>query len=208
MLTHCGCAQDALFRLLTRSLQLLRSRHVPKPTVGRFVTEFLKSVGQIFLAVTCAASIDQYTCITAKMNAALTPNRSIPSTASKAPIICHGRCSVSPDAPRVLIESRENSKASMGESRAPSHKYAAAQIPDSIPCNAAKSSPITAVRQIRITIRFHKLTSRVSSRTRILTPAKAIITTAAAWIAMVKAMSDKPQIQLVWANNAIEEGPR
>jgi hypothetical protein len=62
---------------------------------------------QLPLRVTCAASIDQYACITAKMYAALTPNSSIPSTASKAPIICQCRCSVSPDSPRVLIESTE-----------------------------------------------------------------------------------------------------
>jgi hypothetical protein len=62
---------------------------------------------QLPLRVTCAVSIDQYTCITAKMYAALTPNSSIPSTASRAPIICQCRCSVSLDSPRVLIESTE-----------------------------------------------------------------------------------------------------
>src|SRR5262247_4342387 len=77
---------------------------------------------------TWAVSIDQYTCITEKMYAVLTPNSSIPATASSGPIICQGRWSISPDAPRVLIESSEKSKASMGESRAPSHKYAPAQI--------------------------------------------------------------------------------
>jgi hypothetical protein len=67
------------------------------------------------LGVACAVSIDQYTCITEKRYAVLTPNSSIPSTASSAPIICQGRCSVSRDAPRVLIESSEKSKASMGD---------------------------------------------------------------------------------------------
>src|SRR6516162_7577445 len=47
------------------------------------------------------------TCITAKTYAVLTPNSSIPLTASRAPIICQGRCSVSPDAPRVDIASTE-----------------------------------------------------------------------------------------------------
>ena len=62
---------------------------------------------QLLLGVTWVASIDQYPCITAKMYAVLTPNSSIPSTASRAPIIFQCRCSVSPDAPRVLIESTE-----------------------------------------------------------------------------------------------------
>ena len=79
---------------------------------------------QPLLGVACAVSIDQYTCITEKRYAVLTPNSSIPSTASSAPIICQGRCSVSPDAPRVLIESSEKNKASVNEPRAPSHKYA------------------------------------------------------------------------------------
>src|SRR5262249_41580159 len=98
---------------------------------------------QPWLEGTYLASIDQYTCITANTYAGLIPNSSIPLTASRAPIICQGRCSVSPDAPRVDIASTEESKASMGESRAPSHKYAAAQIPHSIPCGTANSSPIT-----------------------------------------------------------------
>src|SRR5262249_55805027 len=101
-----------------------------------------------------------------------------------------------PDAPRVLIESMEKSKASRGESRAPSHKYAAAQIPHSIMSATANSSPITATIQIMIRIRCHKTNPRVSSRSRILTAAIPIITTAAAWIAMVNAMSDRPQRQL------------
>src|SRR5262249_43513753 len=62
---------------------------------------------QPWLGVTYLASIDQYTCITAKTYAVLTPNSSIPLTASRAPIICQGRCSVSPDPPRVDIESTE-----------------------------------------------------------------------------------------------------
>ena len=69
-----------------------------------------------------------------KRNAVLTPNSSIPLTASRAPINYQCRCSVSPAAPPVLIESTEKRKASNGESRAPSHKYAAAQIAHSIPC--------------------------------------------------------------------------
>ena len=99
---------------------------------------------QLFLGVTCAAIIDQYACPTVKSHAVLRPNRSIPLTASRAPINCQCRCSVSPDAPRVLIESMEKSKASRGESRAPSHKYAAAQIPHSI-----MSVPI-AVQSLRL----------------------------------------------------------
>ena len=77
---------------------------------------------QLFLGVTWAAIIDQYPCPTVKSHAVLRPNNSIPLTASRAPINCQCRCSVSPDAPRVLIESMEKSKASRGESRAPSHK--------------------------------------------------------------------------------------
>jgi len=42
---------------------------------------------QLLLGVVCAASIDQYTCITAKMYAVLTPNNRIPSNAFRAPII-------------------------------------------------------------------------------------------------------------------------
>ena len=52
------------------------------------------------------------------------------------------------------------------------------------------------ITQIWIAIRFHRLRLRVSSCGRILTPAKAIITTAAAWIVIVNTMSDKPQRQL------------
>jgi len=74
----------------------------------------------------------------------LTPNSSIPSTASRAPINCQCSCSVSPDEPRVLIESAEKRKAPKGESRAPSHKDAVAQIPHSIPCTAANYSPTIA----------------------------------------------------------------
>ena len=76
---------------------------------------------QFFLVVTCAAIIDQHPCPTVKSHAVLSPNSSIPLTDSRAPINCQCRCSVSPDAPRVLIESMEKSKASRGESRAPSH---------------------------------------------------------------------------------------
>jgi hypothetical protein len=59
---------------------------------------------QPWLGFACAASI-QYPGITEKWYAVLTPNSSIPSAASSAPVICNGRRSVSPDAPRVLIES-------------------------------------------------------------------------------------------------------
>src|SRR5215470_14962061 len=165
-------------------------------------------LGTDHLRADMCASIDQNTCITAKMYAALTPNSSIPSTASRAPISRQCRCSVSPDAPRVLIESTEKSKASIGESRAPSHKYAAAQIPHSIPCRMANSSPITTIKKIRIAISFHKIRARASSRARILTITKAIITTAVAWIATVNAMSDRPQCQLGWSNVSIECAPQ
>src|SRR5215831_12614223 len=96
----------------------------------------------------------------------------------------------------------------MGESIAPSHKYAAAQIPHSIPCSTANSSPITAITQIRIAIRFDNLRPRVSSRTRTLPPTKAIITTAAAWIAVVNTMSDKPHCQPEWSKISIECAPQ
>src|SRR5262245_37587096 len=43
---------------------------------------------------------------------------------------------------------------------------------------------------------FHRLRLRVSSRARRLNPAKAIVTTAAAWIAIVNTMSNTPQRQL------------
>src|SRR5262245_50469104 len=62
---------------------------------------------QLLRRATWAVSIDQYVCITEKMYAVLTPNSSIPYTASNGPISCQGRWSVSPDAPRVLIESSE-----------------------------------------------------------------------------------------------------
>src|ERR1700729_296724 len=65
---------------------------------------------QLLLGVTRAASIDQYACMTAKIYAALTPNSRIPSTASRAPIICQYGCSVRPEAPRVLIEGSKNGK--------------------------------------------------------------------------------------------------
>src|SRR5262249_15936228 len=163
---------------------------------------------QLWLGVTCRPSIGQYPCITAKMYAVLTPNSSIPSTASRAPITCQCRSSVSPDAPRVLIESREKSKASLGESRAPSQKYAAAQIPHSIPCTRANSSPIPPIIQIRIAIRFDTSRPSLSNRTRIFISVKANITTAAAWIAIVNTISDKPQSQLGWSNIVIRRAPQ
>src|SRR5262249_25364842 len=46
------------------------------------------------------------------MYAALTPNSSIPSTASRAPIIRQCGSSVSPDAPRVLIDPTECTQSS------------------------------------------------------------------------------------------------
>src|SRR5262249_8686104 len=67
---------------------------------------------------------------------------------------------------------------------------------------------MTTIVQIRIAIRFHKLSPRFSSWARILTPTKAIITTAVAWIAMVNAMSDRPQRQLGWSNISIKCVPQ
>ena len=52
-------------------------------------------------------SMGQYACIAVKMNAVLMPNKSIPSVASSAPIICQWRSSISPEAPRVLRASTE-----------------------------------------------------------------------------------------------------
>jgi hypothetical protein len=46
------------------------------------------------------------------------------------------------------------------------------------------------------------------SRTRILIPTKASITTAVAWIAIVNTMIDKPQSQPGWSNISIERVPR
>ena len=72
------------------------------------MSAFLAAVArQSLLGVARAVSTDQYICITAKMYAVLTPNRIIPLTASSAPINRQGRCSVSPDAPRVLVDSSE-----------------------------------------------------------------------------------------------------
>ena len=45
--------------------------------------------------------------LTVKMNAVLIPNKSTPSAASSAPIICQCGCSITPEAPRVAIESTE-----------------------------------------------------------------------------------------------------
>ena len=151
---------------------------------------------QLFLGATCSAIINQCPCATVKSHAVLIPNSSIPLTDSRAPINCQCRCSVSPDAPRVLIESMEKSKASVGESRAPSHKYATAQIPHSITSTTANSSPITPTIQVMIGIRCHKTKLRVSSRSRIFTATIPIVTTAAACDARVNAMSDRPQRQL------------
>jgi hypothetical protein len=68
---------------------------------GRLTPSLAAVARHPLLGVACSVSIDQYTCITEKRYAVLTPNSSIPSTASSAPIICQGRCSVSPDAPRL-----------------------------------------------------------------------------------------------------------
>ena len=95
---------------------------------GRLTLSLAAVARQPLLEVGCAVSIDQYTCITENRYAVLTPNSSIPSTASSAPIICQGRCSVSSDAPRVLIESSEKNKASVDESRAPRGGQDEAQI--------------------------------------------------------------------------------
>jgi len=65
---------------------------------------------QLFLGATRAAIIDQCPCATVKSHAVLTPNSSIPLTDSRAPINCQCRSSVSPDAPRVLIESMERAR--------------------------------------------------------------------------------------------------
>ena len=77
---------------------------------GRFAPEATEVMGCREMrqpSVTYLASIDQYSCITAKTYAVLTPNSIIPLTASRPPITCQGRCSVSPDAPSVAIESME-----------------------------------------------------------------------------------------------------
>src|SRR5262249_47854095 len=92
--------------------------------------------------------------------------------------------------------------------RAPSQKYAAAQIPHSIPCTRANSSPIPPIIQIRIAIRFDTSRPSLSNRTRIFISVKANITTAAAWIAIVNTMSDKPQSQLGWSNIVIRRAPQ
>jgi hypothetical protein len=52
-------------------------------------------------------NIGQNTCSTANMKAVLMPNRSMPSAASSAPIISQWCCRISPEAPRVVIESTE-----------------------------------------------------------------------------------------------------
>src|SRR5262249_46779911 len=79
----------------------------PAPEWPLLRDDIAKCCRHLLLEATCASSIDQHACITAKMYAALTPKRSIPFTASRAPIIRQCCCSVSPDAPRVLIESTE-----------------------------------------------------------------------------------------------------
>ena len=48
-----------------------------------------------------------YSCITEKMKAVLIPKSNIPSAASNAPIIRQPRSSISPEAPRVVMESTE-----------------------------------------------------------------------------------------------------
>ena len=48
-----------------------------------------------------------YSCINPKMNAVLIPKSNIPSAASNAPIIRQLRSSISPEAPRVVMESTE-----------------------------------------------------------------------------------------------------
>jgi hypothetical protein len=62
--------------------------------------------------------------------------------------------------------------------------------------------------QMKIAIRLHNSRPRDSSLTRIPTIAKARTTTAVAWIAMVNAMSDKPQSQLGWSNIPIARTPQ
>ena len=48
-----------------------------------------------------------YSCINEKMKAVLMPKSNIPSAASNAPIIRQPPSSISPEAPRVVIESTE-----------------------------------------------------------------------------------------------------
>jgi hypothetical protein len=52
-------------------------------------------------------TMDQHDCITEKIKAVLMPNNNMPSTASSAPMIRQCDSSISPEEPRVDIESTE-----------------------------------------------------------------------------------------------------
>ena len=86
--------------------------------------------------------------------------------------------------------------ASAGELSAPSHQYAPAQSEASIPCSAARSSPTTLITpMVNRNAWRHLRRWWCSIRIRILASTKAIHITPVPWIAIVKAMSDRPQIQ-------------
>jgi len=93
----------------------------------------------------------------------------------------------------VAIESMEERTAASGAPSAPSHKYAAAQIAASIPCDAASSSPNAVIVPITIANARGKLRIRLSSRSRIICNLDAMNVAPVAWIAMVSAISDRPQ---------------
>lgn len=80
------------------------------------------------------------------------PNSSIPFAASSAPIILRCCRTMTPDAPRVVIQSTEYNIASASESTAPSNKYAPAQSAASMPCSTASIHPVTPVSSVEAMI--------------------------------------------------------
>src|SRR5271166_5703586 len=89
----------------------------------------------------------------------------------------------------------------------------------SIPCSAASGGPTATIAPITIRITWPNPRARVSSQRLLITsPTRAITTTPIVWIAMVRAMSDKLQAQLMLTNRFLlqkrratglsEKGPR
>src|SRR6476660_316596 len=92
---------------------------------------------------------------------------------------------------------REKTDASVNESSAPSHQYAAAHNTPSSPCRAANISATAPMWLITVGIARRRSGLVVLTRIRTLVSRpKASNTTAVVWIAMVSTMSERPRLQL------------
>ena len=120
------------------------------------------------------------------------PNSSMPSTASRAPIIRHGCSSATARADRVnRVEDCICRRVERAKPRIRCRPECGLH-----PCSAARSSPATPVRPVTIANTWGNLRwCEHSIRSRRLMSAKAIDATPSPWIAIVSTMSARPQAQ-------------